>query len=427
MEHEKRQTSVAKKPDRSDGSATTLPWDAPTQFRTVPAHEGPLRAANPVGWNAQTDVEAVAVWMAEKASGSTNTAMAYRKEVERFLFWLADKGMAISDATREDYLLYARFLLNPKPRTQWISDKRYKRDDPMWRPFQGPLTPSSAKQSLTIIKSLVSYLHQKGWLSANPMPDPKNLVSAPAQERADQISERQIPPALMDRFVSFCSEWPERIPEPEGAPERIKERRDRLIRARLQVIVALTGTLAARSSDLINGQLNHFRPAPADSSVAWAWHIPSGKGNKVATLPVPEDVMSKISNLRVLLGLTSTPQPGEAPYPIVPDLRSLTAEERPDLSAMQSTSRSWLYKHMKSVFREFSETLRREGMGAEAALMNQASLHWLRHTAIKKITTDTGSLTLAQKLARHSNVNTTADYAKATMNELAKALNNGGQ
>lgn len=434
-------------PTQSDPT-TPLPWEAPARFRNVPSHIGRLCSPNPVGWKVKNDAQAVAVWMAEKASSNPNTAQAYRKEVERFIFWLADQDMTISEATREDYLFYSRFLLDPQPREKWVSDKRYKRDDPNWRPFQKGLTPAGAKQSLAIIKSLITYLCNTGWLIANTMPDPKNLVATEKKERADEISERQIPPHLMDKLEVFCTTWAAKdlddeeddttsIEDLEDSDQRVRQtlrefnketfkKRQVIVKARLELIIALAGTLGARTSDLTNGHLNEFKPAPSDAGVEWVWRIPSGKGRKSAALPVPESIMRKMANLRIQLGLTAYPEPNEAPYPLVPDTRTTPLHGKPDPERLRAISRSGLYRHIKQVFDDFSDQLSMEGDAAGAALMKDASLHWLRHTAIKRVLTKTKNLTLAQKLGRHANINTTADYAKATLAELAESFGEDG-
>lgn len=425
VEHRGRQPERESKGHATGTTTTPLPWEAPAGFNNVPAHAGPLRARKPVGWSAINDAEAVAVWLAERASASVNTAQAYRKEIERFLFWLSDQGMTISDAMREDYLRYGRFLLNPLPADKWCSGKRFKRDASGWRPFEKALTPNSAMHSLTVVRSLIHYLHERGWLSANSMPNVKHLVATQSISRADEIFSRQISSDLMGSMEEFVDTYGDTQKDSSlifSPEDKRKDRQSRFIRSRARVIIALSGVLGARSSDLTNGYLNEFVPAPPEMSVEWLWHIPSGKGRKSATLPVPPKVMDKIANMRILLGLPAYPQIDEPPYPIVPDARAISGAGQLAVESIKPISRSGLYRHTQTLFHAFADTLESEGYSANARIMREASAHWLRHTAIKSILTSTGSLTTAQKLGRHSNVNTTAEYGKATLDELAGAL-----
>lgn len=62
---------------------------------------------------ADTDLEAVRLWLAEYAS-SPHTLRSYRKEVVRLLVWATRTlGKPLSSLTREDFLLYKRFLAAP--------------------------------------------------------------------------------------------------------------------------------------------------------------------------------------------------------------------------------------------------------------------------------------------------------------------------
>src|SRR5579863_10202016 len=62
---------------------------------------------------ADTDVEAVRLWLAEYTA-SPHTLRSYRKEAVRLLLWATQTlGKPLSSLTREDFLLYERFLAAP--------------------------------------------------------------------------------------------------------------------------------------------------------------------------------------------------------------------------------------------------------------------------------------------------------------------------
>lgn len=422
-----------RKDRQNPNKSAELPWEAPGQFHTVPGHAGELRAKKPVGWNAKNDVEATAIWLAEKGGGNTNTAQAYRKESERFIFWLADQGMTISDATRMDYLRYARFLLDPKPAKKWCSGRVLPRDNPDWKPFVKALSPNTARQSLSVVKSLIAYLNDKGWLTANPMPDMKNLIQVPKVERSEEIENRQIPKHLIRKLDNFVENWAPGLSAREQTIINKETKRGHkttegdIIRkrvaisvARMRVIYALSITLGARSSDLLGARLNHFEEVRSGDNLNVVWRIPAGKGNKAATLPVPASIALKIKELRVAMGLPAKFDRNEPPYPLLVNTKSL--QDKTGSIPATSLHRSQLFKLVKGLLKDFADTLRADGDQEDADLMERASHHWLRHTAIKKITDSTKDLTVAQKLARHSNINTTAGYAVATTQELADAL-----
>ena len=43
------------------------------------------------------------------------------------------------------------------------------RDSPPWRPFAGPLSPSSQRQALSILNALLLWLVEAGYLAGNPL------------------------------------------------------------------------------------------------------------------------------------------------------------------------------------------------------------------------------------------------------------------
>ena len=413
-----------------------LPWDAPPSFRTVPTHRGIMCRGPVPGLEAQSDLDMVALWLAERASASTNTAMAYRKETERFLFWLADSGKVISDATREDFIRYAKFLIDPKPRHQWVADRKHPRTSPDWRPFTTALKPDSVKYSLSVIRAMLDFMHSNGWLAANPMPETRYLVATTKEEPALKVARRQLSEQQMGLLGEFvdryeATEYPVRKErkkdqQPEDGRQPFIDRRNRVTRARLRLILALAGTLGARQADIIEGFLSDFSPAPSDLKAArWLWYIPNGKGRKAATLPVPDWVMDRVVDLRVTLGLPAYPSANEPPYPICPDTRYIRDSERPIPTHLPAISRSGLYRHMQDVFHRLAYAIdsgEMAGSSADARILRDASLHWLRHTAMKRITRKTKDLTIAKLLGRHASIETTALYAESSLSELADAL-----
>lgn len=407
------------------GERTQLPWGSPGAFRTIPSHTGRLHNPHQHAFRASSDAEAAATWLAERAGTNKNTASAYRKEVERLLLWLADQGMTLSDATREDYVRFAAFLQNPTPKERWISSQRYPRNSNKWRPFQGPLTPQTARQSLTICRSLISYLQTNGWLTANTMPEPKVLARHAALARPEQIALRQIPESLMRDLESYPRTFAAntKISDTITNPETVTLRREFEYR-RLELIIALAGTLGARSSDLLNAMTSNIIALQNGGRTRWTWLLPNGKGNKDRSLPVPDVVMEKVVMMRVTIGLPPYPQPGEPPYPLLPStstLPRLTTEI--NLEKLKGMSRSGLYRLMDRFFTAFASSLKQAGRHSDAQLISSASLHWLRHTAGKRIlNASNNNLTIARRLLNHASIQTTADYVDANTDELAAAL-----
>ncbi|MGQ3179798.1 MAG: hypothetical protein ACT6SC_19585, partial [Blastomonas fulva] len=69
------------------------------------------------------------------------TQRSYRKEAERLLLWATlERGKPLSSLTADDVGAYADFLVSPP--AAWCGPRHHQRWSPMWRPFEGALSPS---------------------------------------------------------------------------------------------------------------------------------------------------------------------------------------------------------------------------------------------------------------------------------------------
>lgn len=409
-----------------DRNAAPLPWGTPGAFDTAPTYLGRLWNRDQQAFKATNDLDVVGIWLAERAGGNQNTAVAYRKEVERLLLWLADQDLSLSDASREDYIRYARFVKDPSPASKWISKKRRRRDHPDWRPFSSPLSDQAAKQALTICRSLISYLHTNGWLTANTMPSANTLVRHTPLPRSEQIALRQVPEHLMQEIEDHIPAFAGKAKRRTNEDDECYEKRKQIIRSRLEVCVSLMGTMGARSSDLVGASLaNMVIRTTRPGETHWAWLMPAGKGNKDRSLPLPHRVVSRIKVYRTLVGLTVTPAHGEQSLPLIPSLSGLPKKlDSINKWEPKPLTRSGLHRELKKLLKSVSVKLMREGRIDEGRLLESCSGHWFRHTAGKRILEASGNnLTVTRRLLNHASIQTTADYVDATTRELLSALN----
>ncbi len=119
---------------------------------------------------ANTDADAIRVWLARYLDTKA-TFDSYRKEAERLLLWsVLEMGKPLSSLSHEDFLVYQHFLADPKPSSRWImTDRKVARDDPKWKPFAGPLSPTSQRQAIVILNNMFSWLVNAGYLAGNPL------------------------------------------------------------------------------------------------------------------------------------------------------------------------------------------------------------------------------------------------------------------
>ncbi|MBB3229896.1 tyrosine-type recombinase/integrase [Halomonas stenophila] len=348
----------------------------------LPAESSP-RGASHIA--ARDDIEAVALWLAEYRA-SPNTRRAYRREAERLLLWLATRELGLAEVRRDHLDAFEAFLGDPRPRERWVGATRPRRD-PRWRPFRGPLSPASRRQSLVILQGLFAWLAEAGWIAHNPfrlMRDKRRRLDN-RQSRIERYLERPL--------WDWLWQWLAREP-PEGASPRT-----RFEIARRRLVFGFAYLLAPRISEMAAARMSDFQRREG----RWWWDV-VGKGGKAARIPVPPDMMRLLGDWRGHLGLAPEPGPDEA----APLLRGLDGR--------RGLGENRLYRLMRGVFDEAAVALAVElgdAAGREVAQLRRATPHWLRHTALTHQAQAGIELRYLAETARHSRLDTTARYLHA--------------
>lgn len=154
--------------------------------------------------SAQNDIDAIKAWLARFADTKT-TFDNYRKEAERLLLWsTVQQQKPISSLTHEDLLRYQHFLGDPQPAARWImrDGRKFGRSHAEWRPFAGPLSPSSRRQAFIILNTLFSWLVNAGYLAGNPLSLARQRTRKAKPRESPAISKKTCGPRGQadDRF-----------------------------------------------------------------------------------------------------------------------------------------------------------------------------------------------------------------------------------
>ncbi|MGH8856463.1 MAG: tyrosine-type recombinase/integrase [Polaromonas sp.] len=125
-----------------------------------------------------------------------------------------------------------------------------------------------------------------------------------------------------------------------------------------------------------------------------------GKGDKTRLVPATGELMSELMRYRQANGLSPLPLEGES----TPLLRPLIGPNKP-------MARSAIHEIVKAVFRESAARLRQGGPEFEAAAahLEQASTHWMRHTAGSHLS-EKADLKVVRDNLGHANISTTSIY-----------------
>jgi integrase len=382
-------------------------------FRVDPSLPRMIRANN--------DLEAIHEWLETTTKPGSPTRRSYRKEAERLLAWaIVEKRKPISSLDMQDIRDYREFLAKPvsvvgvlwtaherydEKAEEWVPvetdangktiKKRHQRSDPQWKPFDGPLSPSSVDFSLRVLKGFFNFLNQFGYLQLNPMALTVKSLS-PIEARKDQVAARSLDLDTWQFIYQFIQQQKNKIPaELDGSP------RDRLywIRTwnRNQVVFATLYLLGVRISELQGLRMNDFHrrqlknPHTGRFATTW-WVKVLGKGNKIRDIPVPDQLIDLIREYRQTLN--NHPHKDRV-NPRSEAGRGVLAEELGaddstvirNLSGNLGISTNRLQVSIKEVLAralDRYEKLKDDGAAppnVDVQKLRIASAHWLRHTS----------------------------------------------
>lgn len=325
---------------------------------------------------ADTDVEAVRLWMAEYAD-SPHTLRSYRKEAARLLIWATQwRGKPLSSLTREDVLAYENFLVNPP--AEW-ADPALPRHGGGRRLVAGRLSPRSVRQAMGILSGLFAYLVSAGYLAGNPLALRRNRRTGVSRRAT---VERYLSQSLWQALLDFIDTLPDSTQRERQHHERVRW----LFRLLYGTSLRCSEVADAKTSDLMLKRGN------------WWLHV-RGKGDVDGEVPVSDELMADFARYRQFHALPPMPLPLEA-TPLV-----MSVAGRTD----QFLSPTAIYLVVKEVFRRAGTALEpTDPVGA--ATLRRASTHWLRHTSASHQADAGNDIRHIQKNLRHGSIETTAIY-----------------
>ncbi|NYT64782.1 tyrosine-type recombinase/integrase [Alcaligenaceae bacterium] len=335
---------------------------------------------------ANTDIDAIIAWLT-RFTDSPNTLANYRKEAERLLLWsTGTMQKPVSSLTHEDLLAYQRFLSDPQPASQWIMGRGRKlsRTHNDWRPFVGPLSPSSRRQATVILNGMFSWLVAAGYLAGNPL--------SLSRQRARKAQAR------VTRYLDEDT-WSEVKQTIDALPRDTKRNQEHYLR--LRWLLSLLYLCGLRISEVTQNTMGgFFCRRTADGQISW-WLEVTGKGEKIRTIPATHELMIELANYRREKGYPPYPAPDET----TPLLLPIGTQVRP-------LTRAAVHTVLKQVFKSTAERIRTGGVSFEfqAQHVEQASAHWLRHTAGTHMANKQVDLRHVRDNLGHESISTTNIY-----------------
>jgi site-specific recombinase XerD len=367
--------------------SSTLPIESVVLGPHIDGSSGSNRAAGVRAQIAATnDVDAIKAWLARFINTKT-TFENYRKEAERLLLWSTlQLEKPFSSLTHEDLLAYQHFLADPQPAARWIAQdgRKVARSHPAWRPFAGPLSPTSQRQAIVILNALFSWLVNAGYLAGNPL--------SLSRQRARKAKPR------ITRYLEE-NLWTEVKLTIDTMPQETLRQREHYYRLRwLFTLLYLCGL---RISEVIGNTMGgFFMRRDKDGEERW-WLEVTGKGSKTRIIPATKELMVELARYRREKGLPAFPMSGEE-----------TPLFLPVGNQKRQITRGAVHTIIKKVFQDTAQRIRQRGTDfeAHAQLMEQASAHWLRHTAGSHMANNQVDLRHVRDNLGHESLQTTSGY-----------------
>lgn len=335
---------------------------------------------------ADTDADALKAFLARYAETKT-TLENYRKEVERLYLWAVFQlRKPISSLTHEDMLAYERFMADPQPSDRWVSlsRQRLSRAHAEWRPFQGPLSPTSRRQAMVILNVMFGWLVSAGYLAGNPL-----SLSRQRQRKPKPRITRYLDPSLWAEVKQYIDRMPR-----DSDRERAHYHRNRW----LFTLLYLGGLRISEVGEYTMGAF--FCRRDRDGEERW-WLEVLGKGDKTRLVPATSELMTELGRYRRECGLAPFPSPGEEAPLVLP----IGGTPKP-------MTRAALHNIVKNVFEKVAEQLRMRGpeFAGRADQLSRASAHWLRHTAGSHMADGDVDLRHVRDNLGHESLKTTSQY-----------------
>jgi integrase/recombinase XerD len=170
--------------------------------------------------------------------------------------------------------------------------RKFTRTHPQWRPFTGPLAPTSRSQAVLILNGLFTWLVNAGYLARNP----RSLSRQRQRKR-----RRALCGYLADAFWSEVKATIQAMPRATA--------REQVHYLRVRWLFSLLSLCGLRISQVVNNSKDSFF-CRRDREERW-WLAIAGKGDKVRVVPATNELMVQLAHYRRALRLPALPITGD--------------------------------------------------------------------------------------------------------------------
>ncbi|MBU2708300.1 tyrosine-type recombinase/integrase [Zooshikella marina] len=348
------------------------------------------------GIGANNDVEAIAIFLQARGGRSEHTLRRYQRECQRFLAWLNwQQGITLKQLTLKDLQQYYPFLQAPPSHWRCAPNQASYTIAELF-PF--PVKKGSGFDNIMrVIASLLSFLHQQGYLDRNPASGMQKLGEKYAQGHGSQGAYS------LDEW-SFICHAVQRLPK--------STQRQQLYYERARYFISIAYGTAAREHELCT----HTHDSIYKTDFGYTWEV-LGKGSARRNIPLNDMVMESIYRFRRIHGAPEQLTAFDT-FPFAPSVKPIK-QHTPLLYGNNISTRQ-----LRTFYKSLIISLIEQQAGIDSHMAQSIvskGFHALRHTALTHLLNQHKlDLEKVRVFAGHSNVNTTAGYILTEREELAK-------
>ena len=290
------------------------------------------------------------------------------------------------------------FLDNPQPHEKWCMPKGrggVKKYDKDWRPFTGPLSPTSKATAINSINTLLNYWQKFGYIKVNVL----HLIDIQQFQKSKEVGRLKV----VERALTG-DEWRAMLKVVSLLP--VKTLIQRQEQARIKFLLYTLLITALRREEIANLAWNHI------GKLRDTWRLEVvGKGGKPALLVLPDNFIKLANNYRALFS-----------YPAL-DENCDSNENRAVFFSLKT------YKRLSGGY--INRLIKRVAMQAQSFVVDEAakkrlgqvSAHWIRHTAATVLDDAGVNKDIIQSHMRHNSSATTDVYIHKNTRVVKDALN----
>jgi len=420
---------------------------------------GTFRSADANTLGAETDAEAIAVWLARHHE-RRRTQQLYTRIVERFYLWcLLVRRKPLSSVDEQDMMAYKAFLMAPP--ADWVQRRHTARGSPEWRPLRGALSASTTRLDMSVIASLFSELHKAGYLRAQAGGAVKRGMKLPHMtiDIRRSFDHAQWAGVMAYWSTQYARCGPPRqggtdnVTLPGPGNEDQDPYRAALLR-RTRLLLELGASTGLRLSEMSTTRRSALETVTVDGEEATLLHV-VGKGNKARKVVLFDDVRALLEQhhedmaardtafepetpgVRALhgeLGALAHARPAAAHRPLIGALRRPPGRWQRDQRGVASLAPgrladrfgaldpSALYQSLKRFLAACARDAARRGEHDHAEDLRRASTHWLRHFFANSAVADGVEVSTLRDAMGHASLTTTSVYLHTESQRMVREM-----